>query len=147
MANELVQLLFDNKNKVLKGNVHMNTPLVKRAYNLGLKAVPNFVGSLTEDEITYWEQHLDEIPTAIRRGFILPGRETAAASVLSALYKASETDLDYWLDQTQKFAAKHLGITIDLRKHFDIPAELPWKSVIPVFDPGDMTIAKWCRRH
>lgn len=49
----------------------MDTPLVKRAYNLGLKAVPNFV-SLSEAEISYYEGHLEELPDALRRGFILP---------------------------------------------------------------------------
>jgi len=119
----------------------MNTPLVKRAYNLGLKAVPNFAEVLSEGQIAYYEEHLDELQAALRRGFIIPTLETAAIieSAPPALFKASETDLDYWLDQTQKYAKKHLGVTIDLRKRFNIPAELPWKSVIPVFDPGNMT--------
>jgi hypothetical protein len=118
----------------------MNTPLVKRAYNLGCKAATNFVDVLTEAEIEYYEQHLDQLPTAIRRGFIVPTPETPAVieSAPATLFKVADTDLDYWLDQMQKFAKKHLGVEIDLRARFDIPAELPWKSVIPVFDPGNL---------
>ena len=119
----------------------MSTPLVKRAYNLGLKAVPNFMDALTEEAIAYYEQHLDELPTAIRRGFTIPGQEVASVAIAPSsqtLHKASETDLDYWLDKTQEFTKKHLGVEINLRQSFDIPVELPWKSVIPVFDPGNL---------
>ncbi len=49
----------------------MDTPLLKRAYNLGLKAVPNFT-ALSEEQICYFEAHLDELQTAISRGFIVP---------------------------------------------------------------------------
>ena len=63
--------------------------MVRRAYNLGLKAVANFPNVLTAAEIIYYEQHLD--------------------------------------------------IDVDLRKRFAIPTILPWKNVIPVFDPGIIT--------
>ena len=53
----------------------MDTPLTTRAYNLGLKAVPNFVKVLGEEQIAYYEKHLDELPAAISRGFILPSAE------------------------------------------------------------------------
>lgn len=49
----------------------MDTPLLKRAYNLGLKAVPNFT-ALSEEQIRYYETHLDELREAICRGFIIP---------------------------------------------------------------------------
>jgi hypothetical protein len=48
-----------------------DTPSVKRAYNLGLKAVPNFL-TLSVEQIAYYEQHLGEIPQALARGFIIP---------------------------------------------------------------------------
>lgn len=48
----------------------MDTPLLKRAYNLGLKAVPNFV-VLSQEQIEYYEQHLEELPNAIARGFVV----------------------------------------------------------------------------
>jgi hypothetical protein len=135
-----VHKAFENQQQTQRKR-SMNTPLVKRAYNLGLKAVPNFAEVLSEGQVAYYEEHLDELQAALRRGFIIPTPETAAVieSAPPALFKIADTDLDHWLDQTEKFAKKHLGITIDLRKRFAIPAELPWKSVIPVFDPGNMT--------
>lgn len=47
---------------------------VKRAYNLGLKIVPNIHSSLSEEEIAYYENHLAEIPEALRRGFVIPDK-------------------------------------------------------------------------
>jgi hypothetical protein len=127
----------------------MDTPLLRRAYNLGLKAVPNFE-VLSPEQIEYYEQHLGELQAAIRRGFVLPTREAGVtefaraavppvmAAAPSPLFKASDTDLDYWLAQTEVFARQHLGVRINLRERFAIPAELPWRSVIPVFDPGNL---------
>ncbi len=46
------------------------TPSIKRAYNLGLKAVPNFE-TLPEAVVAYYEQHLNQIPAALARGFII----------------------------------------------------------------------------
>lgn len=52
----------------------MDTPsLIKRAYNLGLKAVPNFT-ALSEEQIGYYENHLDELPEALSRGFVMPSK-------------------------------------------------------------------------
>lgn len=48
-----------------------DTPLLKRAYNLGLKTVANFEG-LSLETIAYYEKHLNEIPAALARGFIVP---------------------------------------------------------------------------
>ena len=57
----------------------------------------------------------------------------------SALFKAKDTDLATWLAKTEEFAEKHFGVKINLRKRFAIPEVFPWKSVIPVFDPGGLT--------
>lgn len=46
---------------------------VKRAYALGLKAVPNFT-ALSDAQLAYYEEHLDELPSAIARGFVVPGK-------------------------------------------------------------------------
>lgn len=50
----------------------VDTPLTTRAYNLGLKVVPNFAKALGEKEIAYYEKHLGEIQEAIQRGFVVP---------------------------------------------------------------------------
>lgn len=57
-----------------------DTPLTKRAYNLGLKAVPNFP-SLSEEVLIYYEDHLSEIPDALRRGFVIPEKFTLLADL------------------------------------------------------------------
>jgi len=62
----------------------MDTPLIKRAYNLGLKAVPNFAEALGEEQIAYYENHLGELREAIRRGFVLPVAEPVAQTDLPA---------------------------------------------------------------
>lgn len=49
----------------------MDTPSTVRAYNLGLKAVPNFA-SLSLAEIEYYEKHLEQLSAAIIRGFVIP---------------------------------------------------------------------------
>lgn len=48
-------------------------------------------------------------------------------------------DLDWWIAKTEEFTKKFLGVEVDLRDRFAIPTELPWKSIIPVFDPGGLT--------
>ncbi len=123
----------------------MDTPLIKRAYNLGLKAVPNFE-ALNEDQISYYEAHLDELPEAICRGFILPGQplqRTEAARIPTlpppSIFKVEDTDFGMWLDKAEEFAKKYSGVEVKLRDLFVIPAVLPWKSTIPVFDPGTLT--------
>ena len=115
----------------------LDTPFVRRAYNLGLKATANFADILTEAQIEYYEQHLGELSSAIRRGFILPDQPVVQGP--SAVTTDTEHTLDWWLDKTQEFAKTHLGVEINLRERFAIPAELPWKNVIPVFDPGTLT--------
>ncbi len=43
--------------------------LITRAYNLGLKLVPNLPHVLTVEELEYWEQHLGELKDAAISGF------------------------------------------------------------------------------
>lgn len=47
-----------------------DTPFVARAYNLGLKVVPNLV-TLSLEQIEYYENNLDQIPAALARGFVI----------------------------------------------------------------------------
>lgn len=44
---------------------------MKRAISLGLKVALNFDG-LSAEQVAYYEQHLDEIPNALARGFVIP---------------------------------------------------------------------------
>lgn len=72
------------------------TPSLKRAYNLGLKAVPNFE-QLPAKVVEYYEQHLDEIPAALKRGFIIlpqkaPEPPVLALIVLATIYLGAMTE-------------------------------------------------------
>lgn len=43
--------------------------LIARAYNLGLKAVPNFPQVLTLEDLVYWETNVTKIRAGVRNGF------------------------------------------------------------------------------
>lgn len=88
---------------------------------------------LPEDVEAYFLRNKDQVTLALTRGFVLPGQETLA------VITTPEQTLDWWLTKTEEFSKKHLGVEINLRERFAIPAELPWGSVIPVFDPGSLT--------
>ncbi len=47
-----------------------DSDLVARAYNLGLKIVPNMAHILTREDLEYWEKNLGEIKNGARRGFV-----------------------------------------------------------------------------
>ncbi len=59
-----------------------STPLNDRAYDLGLKAVANFK-KLPDEVIAYYEQHLDQIPAALERGFVIEGREPTIPTLVT----------------------------------------------------------------
>lgn len=52
------------------------------------------------------------------------------------LFKVAETNLGEAIALTERFSKKILGAAVNLCERFDLPTELPWKSVILVFDPG-----------
>ena len=82
----------------------MDTPFVIRAYNLGLKAVPNFT-ALSEEQIIYYEDNLRELQLAILRGFVLPGpTEKFALLVDLGIITVPDGDPATWLDP---FRAKY----------------------------------------
>jgi len=123
-----------------------DTPLTKRAYNLGLKAVPNFE-ALDEARIKYFESHLDQIPGAIERGFVLLGQSVKVEEApVSVVYKTADTDLGDWLVKAQDLAREFFGVDVNLFQHFAIPEVIPWPSAIPVFDPGGLTNRNMVKR-
>ena len=123
--------------------IETNNPgLIIRGYNLGMKIVPNLLHVLTAEKLEYYETHLSELKDALAKGLVLPQQEEQATPAIvptPALFKSSDTDLNFWIAKTEEFAKKYIGVEINLRERFAIPAELPWASVIPVFDPGGIT--------
>lgn len=69
-----------------------DTPFVTRAYNLGLKVVPNFVG-LSLEQIEYYEKNLDQISVALARGFVVekPEPELAHEPSLDCIIKVDRS--------------------------------------------------------
>jgi len=113
------------------------TLIEKTSYDLGLAVAANIPASGLSAEVQQYylvNKHL--IPEALRRGFVLPSLEVKPTP-MSAIEVVQ--DLDWWLDKTEEFTKRFLGVEVNLRKRFAIPAELPWKSAIPVFDPGGLT--------
>jgi hypothetical protein len=108
----------------------MGTLIDKTSYDLGLMVAANVATcGLPIDVQEYYLTNRHLIPEALRRGFVLPS---------SAVQNAPVTDLNFWLTKTEEFAEKHLGMKINLRERFAIPAELPWPSAIPIFCPAGM---------
>ncbi len=69
----------------------MDTPLIKRAYNLGLKVVPNFI-FLSEEQILYYEQNLGKLQEAVQRGFVItPEKEAIIESPLDFIINVNRS--------------------------------------------------------
>lgn len=109
------------------------TLIEKTSHDLALAVAANVVTCGLPSEVSeHYLANKHLIPEAILRGFTL----TAPAAV------EVTQDLDWWLTKTEEFTKKFLGVEVDLRDRFAIPADLPWKSVIPVFEPGKLTNRK-----
>lgn len=119
--------------------------LIARAYNLGLKIVPNFAHVLTLEQLEHYEQNLSELKNALTRVLVVPQQLTQSTSIIAeqkvmpVSFKTADTDLDVWLAIAEKFAKTYLGVEVKLWETFVIPETLPWQSAIPIFDPGGMT--------
>lgn len=106
-----------------------STPFTTRAYDLGLKAVSNFK-TLPDDVIEYYEQHLDQIPRALARGFVqdllfsvvattsldaVAGKETNRCFT-GKRYAYRDKDLSHWLPKDQPDADVCVISTLALGK-------------------------------
>jgi len=123
----------------------------KSTHDLAMLIASNVsAANLPEDVEKYFLDKKEDVIPALRRGFVLPEQKSIATqvTVVSApteivssptLFKATDSDLGWWIDKAEEFYVKHLGLSVDLRKMFVLPEELPWQSVIPVFDHGTLT--------
>lgn len=110
----------------------------KEAWLLGHEALPNFEkAGLSAEVIDFHRQQKAQIIPALKRGFVLPcAIPLPAVPVEMPGYPIEETDCFAWFDHMQQFAEKFFGATFALRDKLPLPARLPWKNVLPIFDPG-----------
>lgn len=93
--------------------------------------------NLTEEVKRHFLAQKQKVPIALQRGFVLPSAIIpSAVSVEVAGYPIEETDCFVWLSHMEQFAEKYFGMKVLLRNMFQFPARLPWKQILPVFNPG-----------
>lgn len=112
--------------------------LQKEQVDLLALAVPHF-SAIGVDECKHYlrTENRGSIPDVLRTGFVLPSAiPLRAAPVEMVGYPIEETDCLLWLDRMEQFAKDFFGKRIALRGAFPIPARLPWKNILPIFDPG-----------
>ncbi len=114
------------------------TTFSRDAWLLGNEALPNFeTAGLPQEVIAFHREHKDQIIPAIRRGFILPGTIVPSAVPVETVgYPIEETDCFQWLGHMEKFAKDYFKAKVTLRDVFPLPARLPWKQALPIFNPG-----------
>ena len=107
------------------------------AWLLGNEMVPNFEKALSPERVNWYRNNKREYIPALQRGFPLPWEITASVvPVEAAGYAIEETDCFPWLGHMERFAKEYFKTEIVLRDKFPIPARLPFKNVLPIFDPG-----------
>ena len=114
----------------------------KSTHDLALLVAGNVRAAQLSPEVEkyYLDNNKDEVVSAICRGFVLPLPEKKVVEVVPlTMFKTTDTDLDWWLGKAEEFTKRHLGLAVNLRQQFTIPTELPYQSVIPIFDPGTLT--------
>lgn len=107
-----------------------------------LAMVVSHIGVVGHEECRFYlrTENRSQIPEALKRGFVLPGAiPMSAVPVEMASYPIEETDCFAWLGHMEKFAEERFGVEVVLRDKFPIPPRLPWKNVLPIFDPGNLT--------
>ncbi|MDP3996689.1 MAG: hypothetical protein Q8P86_03290 [bacterium] len=98
------------------------------------------VAGLTEEVEKYYLAQKQEVAPAFKYGFVLPGTiPIPAVPVEITGYPIEETDCFAWLGHAEQFTEKYLGMTVNLREMFALPARLPWKHILPIFDPAGLT--------
>lgn len=116
------------------------TTLVRDAWLLGQEVLPNFEkAGLPPEVIAHYRAHKDQYIPALQRGFVLPNAIVpSAVPVEMAGYPIEETDYFKWVATMDAFARRYFGFlnTQLLSDMFATPPRLPWKKVLPIFDPG-----------
>ncbi|TSC67416.1 MAG: hypothetical protein CEO19_225 [Parcubacteria group bacterium Gr01-1014_73] len=117
----------------------MTEPLVRKSTHDLAFLIASQVAStnLTEEVERYFLAQKQEVSPALQRGFVLPGAIIPSAVPVEMIgYPIEETDCFLWFDHMEQFAERRFGMKISLREMFPLPSRLPWKQVLPIFNPG-----------
>jgi hypothetical protein len=87
--------------------------LIVRCNNLGLKLVSNLPHAITEGELGYWENHLDELKSGLRNGLSLDRKVTVLPTVEALPTNSDNTVILEWLTQWPVFC-KEFGLKVEL---------------------------------
>ena len=124
-----------------KGILMNEATLQKEQLDLLGMVVPHF-GVVGSEEAKHYlrTENRNQIPHALKRGFVLPGAiPLQAVPVEVSGYPIEETDCFQWLNHMEQFAEQRFGMKVDLRDMFPLPVRLPWKAILPIFDPEGFT--------
>lgn len=114
-------------------------PLIRKStldFSILLAGQVHAAGLSAEVEEHYLAQKQKVVP-AFRNGFVLPGTiPQSAVPVEIGGYPIEETDCVEWLGHMGQFSMEYFGKEVILCDMFPIPARVPWKKVLAIFDPG-----------
>lgn len=119
----------------------MNTtePLIRKStHDFALLVAGQIhAAGLSEEVEKHYLAQKQKVCPALKGTFVLPGAiPLPVAPVETQGYPIEETDCLAWLGHLEWFAKEHFATEIVLRDKFPIPVRLPWKQVLPIFDPG-----------
>ena len=117
----------------------MAEPLVRKStHDLAILIAGQVASAnLSEEVERYFLAQKQEVPLVLQQCFVLPGTFTLSVMpVEMAGYPFKETDCMEWLDHMEQFAERCFGMKVSLRKIFRFPARLPWKKILPIYNPG-----------
>ncbi len=117
-------------------------PLIRKStHDLAILFAGQVVSAQLSEEVeSHFLAQKQEIIPALKRVFVLPGTiPLPAVPVELPGYPIEETDCFTWLGHMEQFARGRFGVEVNLREQFPLPTRLPWKEVLPIFDPVGLT--------
>lgn len=91
--------------------------------------------TLTKVRAQEWIDDPDKFELMVS-GALMQNAVDVMEPVSQSLFAASDTNLNEAIALSERFSKEVLGITVDLRKMFNLPTKLSWKNVMLVYDPG-----------
>lgn len=114
-------------------------PLIRKSTHdfAMLVASQAHAAGLSRETEEHFLEKKEQVVPAFRNGFVLPcAIVSPAVSVEIGGYPIEETDCLEWFGHMERFSKEYFGKEIVLRDAFPIPARVPFKKVLAIFDPG-----------